>query len=50
MNWINFVKEHPGSLHFQRIGRCVYSYAPKTQSNTINLWVRNTDRQILMSN
>ncbi len=59
MNWINFVKDHPGSLHFQRIGRSVYSHAPACkkgsfgffcESSTLVSWYRQTNRLLSENN
>ena len=50
MNWINFVKNHPGSLHFQRIGRSNYSYPAQLKSNILSAWVRETNKSINLSN
>jgi hypothetical protein len=46
MNWINFVSNHSGSLHFQRIGRSVYSNASNKnfESSTLLNWFRETER------
>ncbi|MDD4251375.1 MAG: hypothetical protein PHX27_04255 [Candidatus ainarchaeum sp.] len=48
MDWMNFVKEHPGSLKFQRIGRSVYSSASNLgqESSTIINWFRETERNM----
>lgn len=45
---MNFVKEHPGSLKFQRIGRSVYSSASNLgqESSTIINWFRETERNM----
>ncbi|MDD3084012.1 MAG: hypothetical protein PHP82_03245 [Candidatus ainarchaeum sp.] len=48
MNWINFVKEHPGSIRFQRIGRSVYSNASNSgkDSFTVINWFRETEKML----
>lgn len=48
MNWINFVRDHPGSLNFPRIGRSIYSYSGNfnDESTTIVNWFRETERAL----
>jgi len=50
MNWINFVKEHPGSLHFQRIGKGHVTSSQNLRSNILSAWVRETNKSITLSN
>ncbi|MDD3159999.1 MAG: hypothetical protein PHQ98_03460 [Candidatus ainarchaeum sp.] len=43
MNWVNYVKNHPGKLYFQRIGRGKM-YNASCPENTFVSWMREAQK------
>jgi hypothetical protein len=49
MDWIKYVRNHPGSLHFQRIGRNK-NYSAVSNENTLISWLRESQKTSINTN